>query len=330
MQTKLNIWSDLAKGVTTNKFASILSEYFEYSKNHKQKIILDLFPEGTNLYKNSIWHTIEQVASKHSVQVSEIYLETCDLHAEYPCKVVKKEPAWFNMILNYPNMFSTKFSNAHDKIFGHFVARPSWDRVILHDHIKSKAKSLYSFRQAKNKPISYENTLEDIKYYYPKDFKYYQDIADSLPASNIDLKNDKADFITFPNNTLPLAPFYKRIFVDIVSESIIDKKICFITEKTVRPILFKSPFIIMAGQGFLATLRKFGFKTFDTWWSEDYDNYTGVGRLEKIKELIDSISQMQNLFDIKLDMQENIEHNYSHLIKKRWKLYNDKIGIGNA
>ena len=116
MQTKLNIWSDLAKGVTTNKFARILSEYFEYSKNHKQKIILDLFPEGTNLYKNSIWHTIEQVASKHSVQVSEIYLETCDLHAEYPCKVVKKEPAWFNMILNYPNMFSTKFCHVHLKI----------------------------------------------------------------------------------------------------------------------------------------------------------------------------------------------------------------------
>ena len=43
------------------------------------------------------------------------------------------------------------------------MARPSWDRVILHDHIKLKAKSLYSFRQAKNKPISYANTLKDIE-----------------------------------------------------------------------------------------------------------------------------------------------------------------------
>ena len=49
------------------------------------------------------------------------------------------------------------------------------------------------------------------------------------------------DYITFPNNVLPLRHMYTNAFVEIVHETDINDNNFFITEKTIRPILFKKP-----------------------------------------------------------------------------------------
>ena len=92
---------------------------------------------------------------------------------------------------------------------------------------------------------------------------------------------------------------------------------CFLpNEKTGRPIIARTPFVAYAGKGFLKTLKKIGFKTFDKWWSEDYDDYEGVQRIQRMLKVIRGVSQapIEKLNKIQQEMYPVLEHNYK-LIK---------------
>ena len=59
-------------------------------------------------------------------------------------------------------------------------------------------------------------------------------------------------------------------------------------------------------------MRERGFKTFDKWWDEDYDNIEdGWERFEAILKLVKQISKKTNeeLFDIYVDMKTTLQHN---------------------
>ena len=74
-------------------------------------------------------------------------------------------------------------------------------------------------------------------------------------------------------------------------------------------------------------MKEFGFKTFSTWWDEDYDNYTGPERLEKIIELIKTLSQEKHVDTLKLELHRTLEHNYDHIVQGKWKKHADRLGV---
>jgi len=68
------------------------------------------------------------------------------------------------------------------------------------------------------------------------------------------------------------AEFYKKVGVDIVTESAFHYPYCFITEKTYRSIASLRPFIIVGPYQTLRFLQSFGFETFSCIIDESYDN----------------------------------------------------------
>jgi len=329
MDKKLEIWLPVAQGVSSGEFTKILSKHFAHCLENEIPIILDFFPEGPNLYENNIWTTIKDVCKKFEVDTKDIQIEICDFNADYPCKVVRRQPYWFNALYKFPAMFDHTVSHNVEKLFGHFIGRPSWDRLILHCALKDTDNCLYTFWQGKDKPTSYQKTLYNIKKLYPDKYDSYKNILDKAPHSNTGIKPVYKDFITFPRNVYPLKPLYEKIFVDIVSETIIYDNTCFITEKTARPIVFKTPFIIMGGIGFLNVLKELGFKTFDKWWQEDYDNYCGQERIEKIQQVIESIQSIKDIEQIQNEMKQTVEHNYNHLMSRSWNKFAKKFRLNH-
>ena len=74
----------------------------------------------------------------------------------------------------------------------------------------------------------------------------------------------------------------------------------------------KTPFIVHGPVGYLENLKKLGFKTFDRWWDEEYDNYSHDMRLRKILSLCDTL-QTLSLSDMTAMYKEMIpvlEHNH--------------------
>ena len=117
-------------------------------------------------------------------------------------------------------------------------------------------------------------------------------------------------FINFVD-TNPLQKFYHKAFIDIVCETWHMGETFMPTEKIARPLAMKNPFLVYGPKHFLRNLRRLGFKTFNDYWSEDYDNYQGLQRIDLIKSQMDRLSglSMSQLQSMLAEMENVLEHN---------------------
>ena len=95
----------------------------------------------------------------------------------------------------------------------------------------------------------------------------------------------------------------------------------FITEKTLKPILFKTPFLVMGCPYTLKYLRSLGFKTFDSVFDESYDEQLIVydridGIVSNLKQ-ISSLSLQDTIKKFKIT-DEICSHNYDVFMKSDW------------
>ncbi len=131
-----------------------------------------------------------------------------------------------------------------------------------------------------------------------------------------DLENNKAN--TF-NTTA-----HKESFVNIVSESLIHHETVFFSEKTYKPMFCAQPFIMVGNPQSLKVLRKQGFKTFDKWWDESYDEELDFHkRMDKIIKVMETIASwdMDKCYKITQEMLPTLIHNFNILMKGE-SLYN--------
>ena len=121
--------------------------------------------------------------------------------------------------------------------------------------------------------------------------------------------------------TDPLTDLYRDIFVDILSESHVAGTTFFPTEKTIRPMWLKKPFIVFASKNYLDYLHQMGFRTFCDFWSEEYDGYEGQERFVRILKLIDQLAQtpIDKLEKMYWDMQYTLDYNYNLLLTQTYK-----------
>lgn len=98
------------------------------------------------------------------------------------------------------------------------------------------------------------------------------------PISNSELR--KIADVSVPSQVVnPNIPahghnFYQHYAVDIVTETNFHYPSQFVSEKTLRPLLLKTPFLIFGPANFLSYLHSRGFETFSDIWDESYDQIT--------------------------------------------------------
>lgn len=104
-------------------------------------------------------------------------------------------------------------------------------------------------------------------------------------------------------------------FCHIVTERIFYEKRIHLTEKTFRPIICCRPFILAASPGSLQYLRSYGFKTFDEFWSEDYDLIEDhSARLNAILEVINYLGSLSHdeMINLLSRMRSILIYNRNH------------------
>lgn len=131
----------------------------------------------------------------------------------------------------------------------------------------------------------------------------------SLPA-----KSEKDPIIQGnPNTDFRFdAHFYKKIGVDIVTETVYDYPYCFITEKTYRSIASLRPFIIVGAYKTLDFLKHFEFQTFSSIIDETYDTIKDPNL--RFRSVCNSIMQfvdrpIQDIKDDILKVEKILLHN---------------------
>jgi hypothetical protein len=107
-------------------------------------------------------------------------------------------------------------------------------------------------------------------------------------------------------------------FVNLVTETIFYEDKVHLTEKIFKPIVARTPFLLLAGPGNLAYLRSYGFKTFGDYWDESYDSMTNnVDRFNAVMSILKKLCNTPHheLVAMKRDMQHILDHNFNTFFK---------------
>jgi len=310
-------------------------------KEKRAKIVFFYFTEGWFGGDESHFIWLDNLVDKYQLNVDDLMVITSNLNAHENYKrnkfkiitynyfedelefasIIKKDKS--NIIL-----FKNKYLNFIDNfnIEKHFLCfnnHPKLHRLwIFYELINNenlKNKSILSLSNQYEKNTCYDvvkstNNIELINFF--KNF-------DSTIGYSYDTKNWKKDVQV--GDTININA-HLNTFINIVTETLTDDKIIFITEKTYKPIYVCQPFIIVGNAHSLKKLKELGYKTFDKWWDESYDNEMDLNcRLKSIIKLLEEIAKWDfhkcNL--IRQEMKEVLIHNYNKMLSndEQYKIY---------
>lgn len=215
---------------------------------------------------------------------------------------------------NIEKISTTKTIKYH---FGNFVSKANLPRLVLASHLYSNyaKKTSQTFHYTHNSHYHKNYAMLD------KVLNEYGISSPEFQEACVLLKHSPLlkDAVEYPilvvkdkiDNLLNPCQWYKEIFVDIICETWYTGNSFYVTEKFWRAVATKTPFIIQGSRHVLTNLKKLGFKTFDKYWDEGYQEDPSYYNLTEIKKVIEFIGKKSigELDDMYNDMQDILEHN---------------------
>lgn len=129
--------------------------------------------------------------------------------------------------------------------------------------------------------------------------------------------NDLHNNLATTHYTSSVESYYNKTAISVVVETLFYESEIFFSEKVWHPIRMSQPFILIGGAGSLRHLHELGYKTFNQWWDESYDEIEDPHqRMEAVVSVIKQISKWSE-FKLTMFMQESKNiclHNLDHLI----------------
>lgn len=150
--------------------------------------------------------------------------------------------------------------------------------------------------------IPYDADVIDVK---PGEFNPYTNIIDKY-------------YFTI-GKTLPIDLYNQGNFLLVVESDLDYSDEFFLTEKTIKALITGTPFVLAATPFFLKHLHKLGFKTYNNFWDESYDEITDFRtRMQAIAKLCNDLGQFDwkaNQERLRLIQLENV-NNFFNLNKQ--------------
>lgn len=287
------------------------TEFIEFLWRHRgQSIIISTHEEGVSLESIGVYRLLEMFEYTDVQCVTNNFLEQ---HSEFHINI--QNPCKF---LTIPTLDYRQFHIWNErKVFGCLYNRPLWHRLALAAKMQQDYKdiTLLNVRANPSDPDQYR--LFEVNEIFEYATEYLETFAHEKIKWPLQVENIDGYTIgnTTQGHTDQLAEFYSDFLIDIVAETWTNGRSFYPTEKTIRPMLLKKPFIIMGSKDFLAYLRQLGFWTFEHFWDEHYDGFDNRDRFLAIVKLIDALAKKSKaeLFDMYCSMQYVLEHNYNLL-----------------
>lgn len=287
-------------------FKCISPEYLEDVRNKKSKILLLFLYEGysgrednndfeiielwrieSNLPENSIFYLCGNLLSENIVKERNLKFQAKGISYFEPWNKYRGEMVKFKPINDKYLFLSYNRQYRHQRI--RFIIELFEKNLIY--------KGLISINKIQEIPFEVSN---DVMEFFSNNTPI---IIDTMP----DLRYNLAVNITIED--------FEQTFISIVTETLVDDGTLFFSEKIWKPIIVGHPFMIYGNQYSLKYLKSVGFKTFDKWIDENYDNEPDrdkrckmiVNELEKF-----SLKSLDDLKKIREEMFEVCEFNFNH------------------
>ncbi len=320
--------NQLIKFLKTNKIkkiAFVINDVFRVS--HKNKFIPPMSVGFIqNDLKNVVLNEIEiikDIIKKTGIAEYKVY--HCEIVPDYIQDFVNLEINYYDLFLfqwirHHRNHMSVLHHNNFKYKVSSFNKRYEEYRVMLTALFHKNRDFYYTLCQKvpieqffKNEHFSFDLFEHKFKKHLKKKCK---SLYKNLPVS-IDTKNPWNNIFTTK---------IQDSFVHLINETRFCSPMQNISEKSIRPIIAKRPFILAGAPGSLELLKNLGFKTFDKWWCEDYDKEKDHHkRLIMIYHLVNDIlnKDKDELETILNEMQETLEYNYKVYLNFKTKTYSN-------
>lgn len=281
----------------------------------KGQAIIHFNLEGPAFSETNLYQLFEYLKNVYKVDLSKITIQTGNV-VEDNTKDYKVEifPNWMYDIkeiqLILPKYQTSLAKNIDAKKFGIFIGRSNYPRLAIAGHMYSNYKdsTLITYH--------YENSsdfhkihlgLEDLIHKFGINSSIVQNSLNLIKHSPILIEQNDSYPLSNPE-CYKILSWYSQFLIEIVCETYFKGDTFFLTEKISRALATKTPFIVQGPTDFLKRLKKIGFKTFDNWWDESYDEDPYDYKLNAILRIVDEI----NLLDINKvykEMTPILDHN---------------------
>ncbi len=152
--------------------------------------------------------------------------------------------------------------------------------------------------------------------------EYWSDIPMLLVQFDLHtpIQCDELDDASHNNHKLINHDHYQDSYWNFILETHFNNSTIFLTEKTFKPILNMQPFIIIGNPHSLKLLRELGYKTFDNYICEDYDdNDDDEARMHDVfSECFKLVSYPNDAHrKVTVDMVDILEHNQKVFLRSK-------------
>ena len=288
------------------KACEIIKEYQDTGR-----IVLSLNNEGLCLERSGFYKFLDYLCNTINIDKSLITIHTRNILEQHEFYNIKTHTShWFNMTKNVIPKNYTPTKDIELKTIGCFVGKINWNRLILLAYINEnfKEQSLLTCHYRKDDAQKRQSELTELNFYASDELVTCIKFLEQCPLI---INETFSTYTIGPPEHLNILNEYHRFFVELVIETYVMGNTFFPTEKTLRPMIAKTPFIAMAPKNHLANLKQRGFKTFSQWWNEDYDYYEGLPRINEIKKVVATIMAwpQEKMQQVLIEMEEILNYN---------------------
>lgn len=307
-----------------NRFDIDPGDYFIWNKNELLDFLIANQGQDITIGQNRegcCYRAVGLYDLLDKFQFNSVHLETDNLAETHESYTIAKQNPVNRFFVLHGDIDYTQYHYWNkQKVFGALFNKPQWHRVGLAGHLTEFHNDITLLNFRSNPHIADERKMYDLQKLFdidPKSAEYFLKHRNTFPKTI----EETDGYVLYANPRIEvdsLSSFYPNFLIDIVSETFVEGRTFFPTEKTLRPMLLKKPFIVMGPKCFLIHLRQLGFKTFFEFWDESYDGLKPNDKYKQILNLIDSLSKRSALeLEIMYNkMQDILEHNYE-LCKSR-------------
>jgi len=329
-----------------NFFDAVDQKYLLQLRQKKIKPLMIMITECWELFfqsertKLSPYQIIVNKFLENGITENEIYWIVNNIKIQKEIKqlrekgiMVKANFYHFNFFLQQQANIAKNFNSTTD-IQYHFASlsqgNPRHHRYGItyglyhYDLIKKGKVSLPAFKNFKYIGFISDPRLTLDTEHYLKRFTFYKnDLEEFKKILPLQLDNKIDQYSDYNYESILL----KNVFINLANETHHPNDTIFITEKTFRSITHVKPFLINGDPGTIRYLKDLGFKTFDRWWDESYDDVEDDhSRIERVLKIINDICSqtLEQCMAIYKEMCPILEHNF-FLLKKinQYKIFKD-------
>lgn len=305
-------WKNFTK-TSTSLFYWLSEEYLNDLRNNKAYLLLDQSHEGYQV--DWLWDWFHYNCKVYKINPSRIIYVTGNLLSEkqYKDYALANKLTDELTVIGYPHFETSmsivsekknpptfkdqkRFKSLHlDKIYLYncLQKRPRNHRAwmfdyLFHNNLLECGINSMNFFECHNSYMEGKTIPVD-------SYEKYSHLLPLLPPTDTLEKLDEfqshdcGTYLENFNNEITL-----NSWVSIISEASFsdNDNTCFLSEKTFKAIASNQPFIIFGNKNSLYYLRELGYKTFDPYINETYDNLSTWDRIEAIIKEINRLKFM--------------------------------------